>query len=102
MATRLQARGVEPGVEILGWETYHRGDPKRPVRKSLQLGFDLLAFVAPSLLAVVLFVYYGYRLYGATTCALVSVVLLFVAVLPSGLMLNFGDYSTPNHPKSGA
>ena len=40
------------GVAVLGWEAGHRRGNGRLLRKSLQLGVDLLMFVVPALVAI--------------------------------------------------
>ncbi|MGW3996022.1 hypothetical protein ACWEF6_21240 [Amycolatopsis sp. NPDC004772] len=56
------------GVVVLRWETEHRRGTGRVLRKSLQLGVDLLMFLVPSLVAVG-----GYWLTGPVTPGLVAV-----------------------------
>ncbi len=44
--------GTEP---VLGWETFHRADRRRRSRKIGQMLVDLMTFVLPSLLAVLVY-----------------------------------------------
>ncbi len=40
---------------VFGWEPYHRSDPKRRARKILQVSVDLVAFIVPSIVSVVIY-----------------------------------------------
>jgi hypothetical protein len=42
-------------VRVFGWESAHRGDPRRMSRKILQLGVDLLTFCAAPTAAVIVY-----------------------------------------------
>ncbi|WOP07203.1 hypothetical protein R2B67_01060 [Streptomyces cyaneofuscatus] len=54
LAPRLaDLTGTRPG-EVLGWEWAHRGEPGRIAAKILQLAVDLVMFVVPTVVAVVL------------------------------------------------
>jgi hypothetical protein len=44
--------GALAGAAVLGWETAHRGDPRRRQRKTLQLVVDLGTFPAPALVSL--------------------------------------------------
>jgi hypothetical protein len=57
--TRL--RKVAPLTEErpLGWEYHHRADPLRKPRKYVQLLVDLVSFVGPSILAIVIYLVRG-------------------------------------------
>jgi hypothetical protein len=53
LRTELGPRlGALVGADVLGWETTHRTDRRRRQRKLLQLGVDLLVFVAPAAAAL--------------------------------------------------
>lgn len=47
------------GVMVLRWETEHRRDAGRSLRKSLQLGVDMLMFVVPALLSITCYWFAG-------------------------------------------
>ena len=42
-------------LSIFGWEPYHRSDPKREVRKKLQVFVDLVTFIVPPIASVVIY-----------------------------------------------
>lgn len=52
LAPKMTSLLDEDDDVVLGWETVHRDDPRRSRRKALQLGADVLTFVAPSFAAV--------------------------------------------------
>ncbi|MFD7653955.1 hypothetical protein ACFV4N_08250 [Actinosynnema sp. NPDC059797] len=58
--------GVLGGAAVFGWESVHRNQPGRLLRKSLQLCVDLAMFVVPAVLSVV-----GYWLTGPPSPVLV-------------------------------
>ncbi|MEU1321835.1 hypothetical protein [Streptomyces microflavus] len=41
--------------KVFGWESAHRSDPRRTVRKQIQLGVDLIAFCGAPLAALVVY-----------------------------------------------
>ncbi|MFI1953191.1 hypothetical protein ACH437_15295 [Streptomyces xinghaiensis] len=58
LAPRLAAAaGTEE--EVFGWETAHRGDPRRAWRKRMQLAADLIAFVLTPAAAILTYLLSG-------------------------------------------
>lgn len=54
LATRLSTL-VAGGAPVFGWEIAHRSDPRRHIRKVLQLAQDLTLFCVSALTAVIVF-----------------------------------------------
>ena len=46
---------VKQDMTVFGWESYHRSDPKRTARKILQVFVDLVVFIVPSIVSVVIY-----------------------------------------------
>jgi hypothetical protein len=84
LAPRLSA--LVPGeTAVFGWETFHRSDPRRRVRKLLQLVVDLSMFCVAPMVALVVFWITGPR--GATLMALSLAEAVFVATLAAHIVL---------------
>jgi hypothetical protein len=69
------------GYDVFGWETAHRTDARRRLRKILQLVVDLMAFCFLPLAALVTFMVHGDR--AAPFVVVWSVELLAILVLTS-------------------
>ncbi|WP_248869313.1 hypothetical protein [Streptomyces sp. HNA39] len=84
LAPRLaELTGGRPG-EVLGWERAHRAVPGQGAAKVLQLAVDLVMFVAPAVLAVVLHWTgdgAGPALFLASVAELVAIAVLAVRVV---------------------
>lgn len=79
---------VPDGAAVFAWETFHRSDARRRVRKVLQLAVDLSTFCVAPLTALVIFWVYGSR---TATFMVVSLVEAIVVVVLAVHIILYAD-----------
>ncbi|MFF0371263.1 hypothetical protein [Micromonospora sp. NPDC005087] len=94
---RLAALTAGEGV-VFGWEVAHRTDPRRRIRKALQLAIDLATFCLAPLVAVVVFLIDGQHetiLVVVSSAEALAVALLAMQIIAYAEIRRDGQGRTP-------